>query len=515
MYICSKYSIMKLTIILSGILLFGLISKAWQAPAQNYEAIKTDASYYFYHSGSNDLIAMKIDSVAVSGNDILYFNFPQIRPTENSFCYTPDGASWLGDPVIEKPGGIFLFKTVDQTYGNQTDTLVIKTQAALNETWKFSGFPFTNDHVEAQVSSVENMTFLGLTDSVKIITLTRRDASGILVSDAINGEQIRLSKNYGLIRLPKFDDFNDYRRFYEITGKTNPSTGYTNPDLNTIFDFEVGDEIHTHYYSNWFNYSASTEIWTIKRVTGKSISPTNNWKSYKYDICFLKILKSAPEWVPEHETGHQSADDTIFLNSEFAVELAKEPNQTYLDPGSKWIMGTTAFLKLQRTAKYLNYNNPFASSSPEDSCWSLVMVDGGCDPYYITGLGGPYYDCPSNVYWYNYIQEIVYYQKGSETWGTPLNCDSLLQVGIDDIPATQKVNIYPNPTAGQVTVSIPVTVEIPCEIQVSDFSGRIIHRYSISQKIQSLNMSGLPSGLYYFTIQSANGMIFSGKIIRQ
>jgi len=507
---------MKTIIRLFSITLFGLlVALAGTAPAQNYEALKTNGSYYFYDSTVNDIIAINIDTIVISGTDILYFNFPQTRPTDNSFCYIPDGASWLGDPVIEKPGGVFLFKTVDPANGTQTDTLVIKTQAILNEEWKFSDFPYSNDHIDARVTSVVSMSILGMVDSVKIISLTRKDASGIVVTDAINGEEIRLSKNYGLIRLPKFDDFNNYMRFYEITGKTDPATGNINPDLNTIFDFEVGDEIHTHYSSNWFNYSISTEIWTIKRITDKSISPANNWKSYKYDICFLKTVKSAPEWIPQYETGHQSATDTIFLNSGFAVELAKEPNQTYFELGPDWIISTTAFLKLQRTAKFLNHNYPFAPSFPEDSCWSMVMVDGGCDPYYIKGLGGPYYDCPSNVYWYTYIQEVVYYIKGSETWGTPLNCDSLTHVGLTESPIIQKINIYPNPTTGALTVSIPAKVKGPCNLEIFENSGRLLKSITLNQPLQSFDISDFPAGLYNFELTTPGGEVFRGKIIRQ
>jgi hypothetical protein len=229
---------MKTIIRLFTISLWGiLIISAAIAPAQNYKAVKTDASYYFYDSSLNDMIAIKIDSIAMSGDDILYFNFPQIRPNDDSFCHIPDGASWLGDPVTEKPGGIFLFRTIDSQSGNQTDTMVIKTQSSLNETWKFSNFPYSNDYIEAQVTAIVNMTFLGLVDSVKIISLTRKDVSGLVVPDAINNEEIRLSKNYGLIRLPKFDDFNEYIRFYEITGKTNPETGNTNPDLGNSLRF--------------------------------------------------------------------------------------------------------------------------------------------------------------------------------------------------------------------------------------------------------------------------------------
>jgi hypothetical protein len=207
-------------------------------------------------------------------------------------------------------------------------------------------------------------------------------------------------------------------------------------------------------------------------VTEKSISPTNDWKAYKYDICFLKTIRTSPEWIPENETGHQSVTDTIFLNSAFAVEFAKEPNQTFIDPGSNWMLSTTAILKLQRPAKFLNYNYPFTHSDPSDSCWSMVMVDGACDPYYIKGLGGPYYDCPANIFWYSLIEEVIYYKKGTEIWGTPLDCDSLLQVGTEEYDIKEVVKFYPNPTTGKVTITLPAATKFPCELRLTDIAGR-------------------------------------------
>jgi hypothetical protein len=502
--------------ILKGVVLFAFFTfSALAVLAQDYKALKTDAGYYFYDSVANDMIAIRIDSVAISGADMLYFNFPQIRPTENSFCYISDGASWLGDPVIEKPGGIFLFKSINSQTGIQTDTLVIKTQATLNEEWKFTSFPFSTDHIDAQVTALVNMTFIGLTDSVKIITLTRKNASGLVVPDAINNEEIRLSKNYGLIRLPKFDDFNDYIRFYEITGKTNPETGNINPDLGSVYDFEVGDEIHTHYFSNWYNYETSTEIWTIKRVTGKSISPTNDWRAYKYDICYLKTIKTSPDWIPENETRHQTIMDTIFLNSGFAEEFSKQPSQTFIDPASNWMLSTTAVLKLQRTAKFLNYNYPFSQNYPPDSCWNMILVDGACDPYYIKGLGGPYYDCPGNLFWYYLVEEVIYYKKGSETWGTPLNCDSLLQVGTEEFDIKESVKFYPNPTNGKVTITFPPATIFPCEFLLTDISGTVADKFILTSKTQPIDITNLKPGLYFARLTNDNGSRFIGKIIKK
>jgi hypothetical protein len=502
---------MKTAIKLSGIVLFTFFTLSISTVlAQDYKAVKTDASYYFYDSIANDIIAIKIDSTAISGDDILYFNFPQIRPTENSFCYISDGASWLGDPVIEKPGGIFLFKTVDPTSGIQTDTLVIKTQATLNEIWEFTDFPYFNNYIEAKVTAIVNLTFLGLTDSVKIITLTRKDASGTVVPNAINGEEIHLSKNYGLIRLPKFDSFYDYLQFYKITGKTNPAAGTVNPTAREVFNFEPGDEIHTKYTEETFTSSIIITGYTDKNIVSKTLSQTDDWVAYRYSGCHLTIHEGSG-FPTLYESNSFDYIDTIFY---YENPLNFEPNEAIVNTGNGWMYGSKGLLKFNRSAKLLEYDNSY-NYIPGSNCWSQIYSDGLCPPYYITGLGGPYYNCLSYPYWSSDILEIIYYKKGSETWGTPLSCDSLQHVGISEIAVAKEVNIYPNPTKGTITVSVPTNTQIPCKIELFDISGRFLKVFTLYQQTQSFDLSNIPAGLYNYKVTTAEGDIFRGKIIRQ
>ncbi len=234
--------------------------------AQNYKAMKTDAEYFYLDSVSMDIIAIRIDSTKTIGNNTYYYNFKQIRPTDYS-CYIINGASWLGDEVVEKPDGTFVFTIYPFSPGDSAQTYRILTLAGLNQAWNFYNYHFINHHIEANVSGIIFKQFLGLTDSVKVITLTRKDASGQTIVDPINSQQIFLSKNYGLIRSPKFDDFLYFQSFYDLAGKTNPETGITNVTTLKIYDFEVGDEFHTVYYDRYFSIPyPETTISTILKV---------------------------------------------------------------------------------------------------------------------------------------------------------------------------------------------------------------------------------------------------------
>ncbi len=84
--------------------IFSLLLFAKSVSAQDYQAIKTDASYYFKSSTGSDVIALRVDSVVQSGGVNTYYNFRQIRQTDYG-CWTTNGASWLGDKIVEYPDG--------------------------------------------------------------------------------------------------------------------------------------------------------------------------------------------------------------------------------------------------------------------------------------------------------------------------------------------------------------------------------------------------------------------------
>ena len=144
-----------------------------------------------------------------------------------------------------------------------------------------------------------------------------------------------------------------------------------------------------------------------------------------------------------------------------------------------------------------------------------MMID-GCfaSLYYFKGLGGPYYHC-DDFGWSPTSNLLKYYKKGSETWGTPLSCDSLRQVGLPEYSLIGKINVYPNPSLGRITISIPTGLSLPGRFYLFDISGRLIKELTINQQTQSIDISEIPAGLYTYKLMSNKGEVFHGRIIRQ
>ncbi len=490
--------------------------------AQSYKAVKTDATYYFYDSTSRGIFAGRIDSIAQEGSDTQYFGMRQIREI-SYICYIPDGASWLGDVVMEKPGGIFQFVLYSSSPADSAHIYTILSQATLGEAWHFYNIHAAGHYLEATVTQISQSDFIGITDSVKTITLQRKDASGLEVDDPVNGQKILLSKNYGLIRLPQFDAFNTNRNFIDLCGKTNPLTGITNLTFTEVFDFQPGDELHVIYDDvHYSGFGPHDEGSIIQVFLEKLPESTNEVLKYRVAECKVKSHYSGtgyPEITHTEDTTTVIYDISSYFSDFW--ELTFEPYESYIWTDmsiylSSNRMGLSPVTQMNMTGipwKIINANGILCKW--EDECWSSAIIDGYIPIYtYLKGLGGPFYyqnGISTNIR----HRLLVYYKKGTDTWGTPLSCDSLLQVGFNQNAMNQQATIYPNPTFGEIRISVPDNVQLPGRLEVFDVSGRLHSRFTLNNKETSVELKDLPPGLYIYKLTSVKGNISHGKLIRR
>ena len=483
--------------------------------AQDYKAIKTDAEYFFRDSAGTEIIGIRIDSIQPAGNDIYYYNFKQLRPT-NYDCWSTDGASWLGDEVVEKQDGNFQFIVYPFNPPDSAEIFWIETKAYVSQPWRFYNYHTINDYIEASVSQITLMNFLGLSDSVKTISLQRKNAAGQLVIDPINDATILLSKNYGLIRLPKFDDFNSFPRFFEIAGKTNPSVGIVIPTFHDIYNFDIGDEFHT-IYSVFTSSYLRTTISTIRIVTGKETYATSDSIKYTYHECksVTKNYFSVDTTYVSNTDGFVS--EIIRFNELDNEGMARMPYETIISSSLVPQRAYSSHMYLFNGRTWKTQDDPTAGYYYYSvDCWQPAITD-SCltDQGFINGLGGPYYYCYDFWGMSHEMNELVYYQKGAETWGTPLNCDSLMHVGMKEPSLRKMVSVSPNPASGIVNITAPIDLQLPGRFELFDLSGRPVAVFAVQLHSQVFDLSCLPAGLYSYRILGTTGEVFRGKIIRQ
>ncbi len=76
----------------------------------------------------------------------------------------------------------------------------------------------------------------------------------------------------------------------------------------------------------------------------------------------------------------------------------------------------------------------------------------------------------------------------------------------------EKINIYPNPSTDFINIISKQT--IMKSIEISNFKGQTIHKYSINSKEKKIDISNLSKGIYLIKIKTERG-VYSEKIIKK
>ena len=74
------------------------------------------------------------------------------------------------------------------------------------------------------------------------------------------------------------------------------------------------------------------------------------------------------------------------------------------------------------------------------------------------------------------------------------------------------VNVYPNPTNGNVTVELNETAT---NVAIYNMVGKLVRSQSISAGLNTVEMNGLTAGVYFLRIYNDNKIIGTAKVVRQ
>jgi hypothetical protein len=74
--------------------------------------------------------------------------------------------------------------------------------------------------------------------------------------------------------------------------------------------------------------------------------------------------------------------------------------------------------------------------------------------------------------------------------------------------------VYPNPVHQNVTVLLPSSGNVSASIELYSVDGRKYLEQMISQPKAELDLSALPSGMYFLKVLSKEG-IMTGKLLKE
>jgi hypothetical protein len=449
----------------------------WVTSAQDYRAVYSHRILLYEEEYYGQIRTLKIDSVDFISDSVFYPS-PNIRRISEA-CYSPLGASWIGERIIEKQNGNTLF------FNQANDTIVLNTKAGLNSRWIMCSI----DDIlfKATITNLDTMNFLGFTDSVKTISIQAYDTDQNPVEHSINNQYLLLSKHYCLVRTMNFYFFPDYLNDYSIyesfgllnlVGMTNPEAGVQNIKWLDVHDFQTNDELHIVFTSQVISPNPDENSWAHHKTIRKYISRQN----YPDSVMYMVDVLESREGYRFQNSYSEYIHDTI-------VEVFKPDNLFDRYPGQPLKEGEIGY------ANSMTYSTKTIPSvhgmfNVSEHCWIPTVAD-GCYPYYsyYKGLGGPYTYCTGGISaGVTEQQELVYYKKGDITWGQPLIITSA-----EKVPVHVDLLVYPNPSNGVFSVRLNDQNYKQYHISVLSLNGQVLmddNNYADNTPIDLSRLSG-------------------------
>lgn len=467
----------------------------FQLKAHDYQTVYRNRNAYFA-AYSNDFIALVIDSTSYKTDTILYPN----KSLEYEEGYFKLGPSWAGNKIIIRDDGINIY------FNHNNDSIVINTQAQLNEKW--TAFQYNDSvSISAEVTAWSTGLILGLEDSIKTITFQLQDKYRQPINHHINTIQLELSKHYGWKTACTFNLFPDlevpnlYQNEFntlELIGLSNPEIGIQNLDWSDIYDFVPGDIIHE--YVSYYNCCGGQQpcIHYSKRNTYKYLERTNFLDSIVYLIAReIHSMTDTFQDTISTEIIRDTIRNTIKSNPQLDAisgELCFSKDSTKINTyrqfrDEKW--------------EYKTLGGTFYSTK-NDSLWRMLMVDGVGLSLYIKGLGGPYYSY--NETCEGALNEVQYYRKGNHEWGTEFDF-----TGIEENPNIPYVKIYPNPGSNTIFIETPYTMGLK-NISLYSADGKEVLLEQLMDVTNVIDITKLKQGIYLYVITTYDNAKISGKL---
>ncbi len=86
--------------------------------------------------------------------------------------------------------------------------------------------------------------------------------------------------------------------------------------------------------------------------------------------------------------------------------------------------------------------------------------------------------------------------------------------GLENEEAEISLNAYPNPTLGDLTLTISDTDHANLRVQIFDMHGKLLDNRKITNTIENFSLQNLPASVYFLKVTKDNAAIKTFKIIK-
>ncbi len=347
---------------------------------------------------------------------------------------------------------------------------------------------------------VEVDTFLGTIDSVRTLRMICQDSSGAIIPNHyLHGKQLRISKLHGALNWFGASGMNvalgltPEPEIFNLSGISNPNLGFSGYTMSDIYDFYPGDEVHRKAEANaYVSIYKYFEKWvclrrdTISNGQLLRLIREHSIRYYSWEHYYGRDPHWQPVWIFR---------DTLTIPLQGTPYL---PHQVEGDNNQgNWTNHYGTYIS---TPKLPGVKRIEIEKNPSFWCENQLN-DVVFENFCFLGLGC--YGFSWSGYAISSSDDIVYYHKGSSTWGNPLP-DSVFSNAVSITAQLDQphIKVYPNPSSGKIILE---GIDPMTPLEVTDIHGKLI--WTGEYHHQVLDLTELSAGLYLIRLPSHNQVL--------
>ncbi|MBP7399961.1 MAG: T9SS type A sorting domain-containing protein [Chitinophagales bacterium] len=457
-----------------------------------------------YGIDSTDYFFIKVDSIKIQGTDsIFYFN----RYIDTSFsaeCQRVNIDTQIIGPKMVKLNDA---EETNVFFNRNGDSIFLKLNQPVGSFWRLYNYP-DGKHIRATVAPKLYFTVLPETfDSVYRLLLNVYDDVFILQPDSImNGAKMEVSKNYGLVEFKNFYSFPNDTNATFLKGINNPENNIVDVNSKHAFNFQLGNEFH---YITEELIGDIESIYSLKKEKFFVLDKTQYADSVKY-VMYHAAWEATSSGFEAPDTIRTI--DTVTITYRYADYAFLDSLEMTLLQANNF--GYSDFFKSDTIYWGRAYKEVFDWFDYDASENCLSNSDNIYLPEqrYGDGIGIMHYKDSTDVA--NYIiKDQVWFQKGLEVWGDPIDFEELGVVDVKDIIAYGQIQLYPNPANDNILFTLP-EIDNTIEITITDMQGKnVLSQTMQATSVMQLNISEFIQGFYLIHI-SGEKISYNGKFIK-
>jgi hypothetical protein len=466
---------------------------------QAWSTFRTDTTSFLQ---AGEMFSVRFDSSEAIGlGDTFWYSYGEVRATQGlpgQCTLEQNDTSWTGVRVRMNANFHHFL------YNKWGDSIRFIGALALGDTVHMYSFPNGNYFRAVCISDQSETLIPPHVEGTKTFRIDAKTASGADTTHAFDNKLFKITFSHGFSLAYNWSLFPTDTTEIWIAGAPADSLGFGNTDTRTIFNIQPGNEFHYSIRDEFCGFSGCR----IEDIREKRFYLTRD-TSATGDTITLSYQHILINYIDDPITG---------LDTVYAIDTQQQlivfSQYTYLDGFNREdfhadsIIGTLCNCPTQGWS-LISFSDSFGPR-PRKRLYLDLELDSanaclypsantGYDSTFVEygdGLGlTRFRDTDNSNQWHDL--EMVYYQKGIEVWGEPIDFSEVTGISAPDMGA---LRLYPNPATDFVRLDLPSTGTT--RVELLDAEGRLILSRAMSESRCTIELGDLARGFYLVRVTS-------------